>query len=411
MAKGAAAAEDVLRGIYSEDKGEDEPLSVRWTRGWMPRLERSPGAVRIYVDMNHWIELSRARLSRPNAAAYDVPLRRLESLVDAGRIILVISAAHYQELDGITDPRQRADVALTMDRLGRYEVITERSVLIRIQLARALAEWQLMLRPELQSDELWGRGSGFAFGGGPAGMKLRGPYLAKVAMLAEGAPLITRIEKIAGHGWTFRDRDGTMTEKIEAAIWESSEFAVLRGPDDDDIAPLRAEHGYRPEVARDALNAIAEREAELSRILAKEPQWSHRLDDVVAARLWVWELNEPLEWAADRIGISRRLPFERGSKALLSRILQSMPMMAVEFALRRANWANGSYTWTKNDVLDLVHLGVAVPYAEVTWTEKHAAQVLNAAGIAKRFGRQIIARPRELLDVLDRIEGLDTGAG
>ncbi len=383
------------QSLFSGDV--DEPgLSLRFTPGVMPELDLQPNVRHVYVDMNHWINLSKARLGRAGMEAYEPVLERLRAGVKAGELSIPLSAAHYEEMTGISDPKQRADIALTMDRLARYSVIADRAILMRHQLLVALAAWRGMKWADLEKDVLWGRGFSFAFGHGPGGMAVRGQALARERFLAQGLPLVKRIERFVGDRWTFAERGRGGSDVPARALWESSEYAMLRGPKDEDLEALR-EDGYAPERWSKGIDEITAREQDLSRILKEEGK--KQLDDIVAARLWYWELNAPAGWAADQLGIDPDAILASGA-ANMTKLLRGMPMMAVEFALRRANWANGDYTWSRNDIFDLAHLGVAVPYCDITWTEQHASSVLNAAHVPDRLGTRVVARPQDLLTAL-----------
>lgn len=74
-------------------------------------------------------------------------------------------------------------------------------------------------------------------------------------------------------------------------------------------------------------------------------------------------------------------------------------------SLRRANWANCDYAWTTNDIHHLAHLGVAIPHCDVTWTEKHATAVLNAAHVPSKFGTKVVSKFDDLHAALDEIIG------
>lgn len=374
-------------------------LGLHWTSGVAPSLPRRPEAKRIYIDLNHWIGLSKARLGQPEDGPYSGALEALTDGVKSGRLMLPLSAAHYEEVSAIADPRQRADIALTMDRLSRYVAIADRAVLLRYQLLAALCDWRGVECPPIHSTGVWGRGNAFAFGFDPGGMAVHGPEALRRRFLRDPA-LLRRIEKAAGSGWTFAEEMRLGEEAAARALWESSEFAVLRGPSDSDVPGLRS-HGYAPENFRASVDAITKREADLTRILREEGKT--QLDDIVAARLWIWELNEPLAWAAAQLGIDPNVVFDAGKK-VVTQLLLAMPTMAVEFALRRANWANGDYKWTKNDIYDLAALGVAVPYCDVTWTEKHAASVLNRAHVPAKLGKVVVATPQDLLGHVRSLE-------
>jgi hypothetical protein len=209
---------------------------------------------------------------------------------------------------------------------------------------------------------------------------------------------LRRIEATAGHGWTYVDRDRNDADRVDRALWESAEFAIMRGPGDAELDRLRS-RGYDPQAWHDMIETITAREAALTETLKAEPSHKRKLDAIVAARLLVWELGDYLPWAGENLRFDPNALLEAGAD-VVTEVLLRMPSMRVEFALRRANWANGDYAWTANDIFDLAHLGVAVPYCDITWTERHAAAVLNRAGVPRELGTLVVSRPAEVLALL-----------
>jgi hypothetical protein len=118
-----------------------------------------------------------------------------------------------------------------------------------------------------------------------------------------------------------------------------------------------------------------------------------RLDDIVAARLFVWELGDLLLDALTELGIPRDDLFD-GGRETIERILDDMPMMRVEYALRRANFKNGSYRWTTHDIHDLAMLGRAIPYCDIVVTEKHAAHQARVCAARRALRNSDPARHR-----------------
>ena len=136
-------------------------------------------------------------------------------------------------------------------------------------------------------------------------------------------------------------------------------------------------------------------------MLADGTARKERLDDIVTARLWVWELGDLLPDTLAELNIPRDDLFA-GGRGALAQIVDDMPMMQVEYALRRANIKNGSYRWTTHDIDDLAMLGRAIPYCDVVVTEKHAARQANLAGLGRRYGTEILRDITDLMPLLPR---------
>lgn len=355
----------------------------------------------VYLDLNHWIGLAKARVGHPDGKPYSAALDALARAVESSAVALPLSSAHYEEMSGITDVRQRADIALTMDRLSGYLTIAGRDHLLRAQLLRAIARWRRLSVDDLERETPFGFGVAFAFGQPIQVMSLKGPEEAKEAFYTNGAAVVEKLEQLVGTGWTFRHRASITDNKalIDAAIREATEFVLLRGPRPEDTGELKR-HGYDIQTSRDAIEHLASRERELTTMLAAGVADRRRLEDIVRARLWVWELDDIVAPVLNELGIEPTDLFDVGGKAALSAILHDMPTMNVEFVLRRANFRNGSYTWKTNDIHDLAFLGKAVPYCDIVVTEKHAAQQLRMSKIDERYGTTVLRDIDELPDLL-----------
>jgi hypothetical protein len=357
----------------------------------------------LFLDLNHWIGLTKARVGHPDGARYLGAWESLRSGGDAGTLIVPLSAVHYQEMTGIKDVRQREALALTMGRLSRYTTLGARAVLLRAELLAAVSRWRGL--PVAEPPAILGHGLAFAFGhpddATPLGhLQLVGDKEQKQRFYRHGTAVVDRLEQIIGGGWTF-DREATFTndeDLITTAIREGGEFSVLRGARPQDIARLRA-IGYRPETWQERVELITARERELADMLRDGVADHRQLDDIIAARLYVWELMPHFRAVEGSLGV-RPEDILDGGKTVMTQLLDDMPTMQVEFALRRANFRNGSYRWTPNDIHDLAMLGTAVAYCDIVLTEKHGASRLNAAHIGDRYDTVILARVQELLEFL-----------
>ena len=73
----------------------------------------------VYLDLNHFILLARAR----NGTAPEGYANLLSAALGAaseGRVVFPLSGEHLQEMYEITDPRQRVDVADVMETLSGF---------------------------------------------------------------------------------------------------------------------------------------------------------------------------------------------------------------------------------------------------------------------------------------------------
>jgi hypothetical protein len=100
----------------------------------------------LYLDLNHWIELSKARLARPTSRApYCQIYPVLQRLVHTGKVVTPLSEVHYAEMrDRIRSFDQRNELAITMAELSRYMALPPRNHVLPRQL-RASTAWHFGL--------------------------------------------------------------------------------------------------------------------------------------------------------------------------------------------------------------------------------------------------------------------------
>lgn len=329
----------------------------------------------VYLDLNHWISLAKARTGHKDGARFADSYRFLQEHVASGDIIVPLSSTHYFELSTIKDPRQRADLADVMSELSRFCAITTQKELMHAEFDAAMH--QRFGRPMFpRKPDVFGTGVNFAFGGtSGAGLVLTGLTEALVQWVAhEGG------ERVA----QFRYRMNQL-----------SEYLVLRGPDDEDIEEMRKTDNYRPGVALQIEAERLKREQHLAKALSDDPKTKNRLADIVAARELFWELREDLPALLYRAGMSVDSFFWHG-KEWVTAFLNDMPCIMTQTALRSHNFKNSDKSWEVNDLRDIDALCVAVPYCDVVVTEKHAIDLLQRDHLDVRFDTVLLRRLADL---------------
>jgi len=345
----------------------------------------------VYLDQMHWIGLAKARVNHPDGTAYRDAFQELTGAVTDGRVLLPLADVHYNETSGTASVRQRTDVALTMDRLSRYATLASREAVLRAELRYALGRWVGLSIPKPTLGTFLGRGCGFAFGEPVGRANIVGPAEARADLFARADEFVDVLERKVGDGWTYLDRSRARSgeELVIGALRDCADFRLLRGPAPADVDELRRDYGYRPETFTNLIADITKREQELADMLVQGSARREKLEDIVAARFWVWEIGDMLITLLDELGIPRQKLLDAGRSAF-DQILSDMPSMQVEIAIRVANFQNGSYRWKSNDILDLAMLGRAIAYCDIVVTEKHAARQASRAKLAERFGTVVL---------------------
>jgi hypothetical protein len=356
----------------------------------------------IYIDLNHWVGLGKARLGQEDAGPYVDALAELRLAVGSARVVVPVSSTHYMEISRIASAQRRADLALTIGELSRYVALTPREKFLRHQFRRSLAQ-ELRTGYWVPPPAVTGHGFAHAFGQHMK-MELRGGDPASRERFAAESvdEFIPRLEEHTGFGWNFTASGHARTplELFNEALDGSAQFRMLMGPADKNEPELLA-LGYKPSAAYDVIDAITRREADLAQQLANEPNWRQRLDDIIDARALYWDLREDWDQAVSDVW-PRVVTIDEFGLERLRRILRGIPIVDIESSIRRANFSMGNHRWKKNDIHDSDFAGSAVTYCDVVWTEKHLQAQLRGQGLDRKYRTAVLSRPADLVAHLRR---------
>jgi len=106
---------------------------------WPPGLTRpaTPPAL-LYLDLNHWINLTKAKLQRGSAERYQELLYECRLAVAEKRTRILLSAPLVEEIYAIRDPRQRNDLADLVEELTDFEYMAGLVDVRRLELQATL---------------------------------------------------------------------------------------------------------------------------------------------------------------------------------------------------------------------------------------------------------------------------------
>lgn len=349
----------------------------------------------IYLDLNHWINLSKARIGQ-EAGAYSDLLRELRVAGASGRAVVPISSTHYMEISRIASAQRRADLGLVMGEISGYVTLTPRETFLRYQFRRLLAE-ELRTGYAVPPPPVTGHGFSHAFGQPPKIWLQANRAVLASATVARVAEFIPRLEQFIGFGWKFAasGRARTAMELIDEAMDGAGQFGMLMGPSDKKDPEL-LKLGFNPSAAYEVIESITRREEDLAQQLAAEPKWQQRLDDIIEARALYWDLREDWDQALSDVW-SRVVTMDEFGKERLHRILRGIPIVDIESAIRFANFSSGSHKWKKNDIHDSDFAGSAVTYCDVVLTERHLQTQLARQGIDRKYRTAVLSHPEDLV--------------
>ena len=201
-------------------------------RIWSPDivLPLRPPAL-LYLDLNHWINLTKASLGRGTAPYLEL-LRALRSARGHRAIRIVLSVSFVEEFSAIKNPRQRDEVVELIDELTDFEYLAGLPDVFRLELQAFLDE------------KVGGRGLGWG------AINLVG----KSMLHGFGKKGGLRVyDETTGDDITDRARAEPRRGDPDwlARLERRAEKELLAGPRDSEIQHLR-DNGYEPERPRES---------------------------------------------------------------------------------------------------------------------------------------------------------------
>lgn len=356
--------------------------AVRPSLLWPTNLQLPPELpATVYLDMNHWIYLSKAAKWLPAGVQYRGALEACRAARTAGKAVFVLAAAHYQEMTKIESPRQRRDLADLMEELSGLTTLLSRQTLIRLEIEELLDHRLGPVPCVLPRQDLLGIGVGHAFGTNVR-FSLRNTRDGSDATEAGRAMMGAE---------AFDEMMATINLEVERGL--------LRGPEDDEIPDL-VRYGYVGGTVEQVAQRRADQENEQAARHAGTP-WARgvKLTDVVLAREAAVELLDTLLEALLRRGHSG-IGVLVSEKADARGLIQSMPISSVAALLKAEQHRNPTRPWKSNDVFDIDALSLAVPYCDIVVTEKNRWHHLRTAKVDEQMNTVVLRRLDDLVPLL-----------
>lgn len=97
--------DSMLRNLFGLPAGGAPTLRM------LPRLSAEPLGRTVFLDLNHWIGLAKARKGLSSGAAYVGCYEALRAATADGSVSVALTSATYMELlFAVTDPAKRGDL-------------------------------------------------------------------------------------------------------------------------------------------------------------------------------------------------------------------------------------------------------------------------------------------------------------
>ena len=325
----------------------------------------------IYLDLNHWIELSKARKGHSNGLKHKAVFDVLANRVLRNEVLLPLTDTLYIELSGIGSYQQRVDLRETMDVLCRNRSIAGRPTIARVEVEAMLDAFVGPRNESLDSEpvDYVGRGVGHAFGFNVEG---------KIESMLPG--------------------DTDMAERIRASTKEWLERKMIDGPDANEEHGMRAS-GWDPQKAIQVAERRADEELDLVRMLDEQRgARKGRLRDIVSARELAWSIPHYLSDGLAARGV--KMEDAVGEKEHVRELVDAMPSFDVSVSLKTEYHRNGQHRWTRNDIFDINALSTTIPYCSVVLADKAACATAKRCGLPDRYETHVGSTLSELEDLL-----------
>jgi hypothetical protein len=335
----------------------------------------------VYLDLNHWIALSKALAGHRDGEAYTGILTGVLRAVDQETAVFPLSDSIYFEVSKIRRHRQRRDLREVIERVSRYMVVTSRSVVSSHEIEALLD--QLVgpnPHPINTMDYLdWGVARAFGMVGG------------FTVRSSSGEDITEEVRSQHPDGPDAFDR-----------LFINAELELNRraieGPTAEEEPELRV-LGWDPKAAFEVTERRAVQEVEQVRRFNDDSRWRRgRIRDVVAAREVLIEINEALHRGLSERGAALESVFPRVTET--RHALDSMPSFDVAVTLKTAYHRDPMHRWTPNDITDIDALGSTLPYCDIVVTDTAGASHANRTRLAERLDTIVLSRLPDLIEHL-----------
>ena len=333
----------------------------------------------VYLDLNQWIELSKAHSRHPGGIKHSAVLEDCLAAVEAGRAVFPIAETLYAELSKNHNYRQRRNLREVIERVSRYTVVLPLSVVAMHEIEAAL-------------DQL--------VGPSPRPINLNN-YLDWGVNRAFGTSGNIIIKSASGQDVTesIRQRYPGGPESFDLLVAQAQlelNRRVIDGPAPDEEVSLRR-LGWNPESTVRIYERRASDEREQVRRFNDSPGWRRgRLRDALFAREMVVEAGDLLTRGLVVRGINAHDQFLSGMAEDTRSVFDSMPSFDVSVTLKESLHRDPMHKWTNNDIHDIKVLALTIPYCDVVVTDKEMRSHAMRKRLPERHNAVVLADLSEL---------------
>jgi hypothetical protein len=308
----------------------------------------------VFLDQNHWIYLARAYHGKPHRPAHEDLLDPLLAAVNRDEVRLPISHLHLIELLRAGRSKRRTDLADVFERFAKGWYIAAWSHILPREFDRAVAQ-VLELPTVPPPPEVFGRG--------------------------------------LFHGLLPSSREDLRRKCGSGTFAKLEWISTLPGATLDVV-------GFPNEQGRGRQNAsIAERARKDAEAIEQDRQTFRSEPKAVRRRVkmasYILSFQDELKASLSRVGHSPDSFFSRSTEFSV-RFWSEVPSLYVDCELTLYRDRQWSRAVDPNDLDDVSHLALSVPYCSAVVVERFWARALAETGVARRYATMVCTDLEEL---------------
>ena len=340
-------------------------------------------AVRLaYLDLSHWIMLSKAMAGHPDGDRYEPVLAACLSASTTGQVLFPLSDSTFAEVAKIGTYRQRRHLREVMEALSNYFVVMSRPDISAHEIECLLDDVIGPSRAPVNTMDYLDRGVARAFG-------MAGGF----CVYDEHGEDVTA---------SARSSFSAGPDAFDAALAAADlqlQRSVLDGPANTAEEQELSSLGWRPGGSAHIAEQRRRQEAGQALVFDGDPRWRRqRIRDVTAAREILIELDGTLSRSLEDRGAT----FEDLGTTIGERreMFDSLPSFDVAVTLKASYHRDPNHRWTVNDIYDIDAMGSVVPYCDFVVSDREVVSHIKRAHLDERLGTKVIATLDELADAL-----------
>lgn len=336
----------------------------------------------VYLDLNHWIRLSKLRLSSKESGTrnlFDEILVHMEN----NRACFPLSFYTFVELAKNSNYEQRKRLGHAIEQVSLFFVVTSLHVVASHEVE---ALFNKIIGPNPNP---------FGF------VRYLDWGVMRSAGLDGRLRVINGKDKDVTEAYikNYPDKEFLLSKLREASL--NLNRSVIEGPSPGDEAEFRA-NGWNPENLLEQYKKMAEFEKVLVKELDEDPKYrcdSGLLRNLVSARYICHLLNDTFWEGLRNRGVERLEEVFRPDSDDICQ-MDRMPSFDVFVSLMTSLHKNPNHGWKENHIHDIFALALTVPYCDIVLTDREMVSHVRRTGVDQRMDTVVLSKLEDLSEHL-----------